>query len=122
MSNQSGVARGLVDEEFVKKVNRLFMESYGFDDFYYCPHHPDDHCSCRKPEPGLLYRARAEHKIDLKASYVVGDKEADMLLAKSVGAGGVLVKTGKDLTSPYAVFIAEDLEESADFILREGGT
>lgn len=119
VSNQSGVARGLIEEEFVIKVNRLFMDSYGFNDFYYCPHHPDDHCSCRKPQPGLLYRARAEHKIDLKASYVVGDKELDLLLARSVGAKGVLVKTGKDAGSSYADFIAEDLEEAVNFILGE---
>ncbi len=121
VSNQSGVARGLVDEEFVKKVNRFFVDSYGFDDFYYCPHHPDDHCSCRKPEPGLLYQARTEHKIDLKASYVVGDKEADLLLARSVGARGVLVKTGKEVSSAYADAVAEDLEEATDFILAETG-
>jgi heptosyltransferase-2 len=121
VSNQSGVARGLVDEEFVRKVNRLFMDSYGFDDFYYCPHHPDDHCSCRKPEPGLLYRARAEHKVDLGVSYVVGDKEADLLLARSVGARGILVKTGKDVSSAYADFVAEDLEEATRFILGKSG-
>lgn len=121
VSNQSGVARGLVDEKFVGKVNRLFIDSYGFDDFYYCPHHPDDHCSCRKPEPGLLYRARTEHKIDLKASYIVGDKEADLLLARSVGATGILVKTGKEASSAYADFIAEDLEQVTDFVLAEAG-
>ena len=122
VSNQSGVARGVVEEEFVRKVNRLFIDSYGFDDFYYCPHHPDEHCSCRKPEPGLLHRARAEHKIDLRASYVVGDKEADLLLARSVGAKAILVKTGKDENSPYADLVAEDLDEAVDFILAESGT
>ncbi len=119
VSNQSGVARGLIDEEIVRKVNRIFMDSYGFDDFYYCPHHPDDYCSCRKPAPGLLYRARAEHKIDLKASYVVGDKEADLLLAKAVGAKGILVKTGKEVSSTCADFVAEDLEAVTNFILAE---
>jgi heptosyltransferase-2 len=122
VSNQSGVARGLVDEGFVRKVNKLFIDSHGFKDFYYCPHYPDDHCSCRKPEPGLLYLARAEHKIDLKASYIVGDKEADILLARSVGAKGILVKTGKDVSSPYADFIAKGLAEAVDFILGESGT
>jgi heptosyltransferase-2 len=119
VSNQSGVARGLVNEEFVRKVNRLFMDSYGFEDFYYCPHHPDEHCSCRKPEPGLLYRARTEHNIDLRASYVVGDKEADLLLARSVGAKAILVKTGKDETSIYADFVAEDLSAATAFILGD---
>ncbi len=119
VSNQSGVARGLIEEEFVRKVNRLFIDSYGFDDFYYCPHHPDEYCSCRKPEPGLLYQARAGHKINLRASYIVGDKEADLLLARSVGARAILVKTGSVERSPYADFVAEGLDEATDFILGE---
>jgi heptosyltransferase-2 len=120
ISNQSGVARGLVDEEFVKKVNGIFTGEYGFDGFYYCPHHPEEHCSCRKPEPGLLHRARTEHRIDLGRSYFVGDKEIDMLLARSVGAKGVLVKTGKDLFSPLADFIVKDLSEAVEVILAGG--
>jgi heptosyltransferase-2 len=122
VSNQSGIARGLVDEGFVRKVNDIFIGEYGFDAFYYCPHRPEDHCSCRKPEPGLLHRARAEHRIDLKGSFFVGDKEIDMLLAKSVGAKGVLVKTGKELFSPYADFVVEDLAEATDVILGQDRT
>jgi len=116
VSNQSGVSRGLIEEDFVKEVNRIFVEQYGFDDFYYCPHHPEEHCPCRKPEPGMLLRARADHRIDLKKSYVVGDKETDMLLARAVGAKGVLVKTGQCKESFYADFVAEDLKRAVDFI------
>jgi heptosyltransferase II len=119
VSNQSGIARGIVDEGFVKEVNNIFIDRYGFDDFYYCPHHPDEHCSCRKPEPGMLLKARAKHGIDLKKSYVVGDKEADMLLAKAVGAKSVLVQTGEAMDSPHADFIAGDLSEAVQFILTD---
>lgn len=119
VSNQSGIARGIVEEGFVKRVHGIFTTQYGFDGFYFCPHGPDEHCSCRKPEPGLLYRARAEHRIDLRRSFVVGDKEADMLLAKTVGARSVLVKTGKEAFSPHADYIAEDLEGVVEMILRE---
>jgi heptosyltransferase-2 len=121
ITNQSGIARGIVDEGFVKRVNNIFISRYGFDDFYYCPHHPDDHCPCRKPEPGMLLRARAEHKVDLKKSYVVGDKEADMLLAKAVGAKAVLVQTGEAKESAYADYIAKDLAGAVDLILKYGG-
>ncbi len=117
VSNQSGIARGLVEEGFVRRVNDIFTGEYGFEGFYYCPHHPDEHCSCRKPEPGLLHRARVEHGIDLKGSFIVGDKEIDMFLARSVGAKGVLVGTGKDLFSPYADFVVKDLKEATDAIL-----
>jgi heptosyltransferase-2 len=121
VTNQSGIARGIVDKEFVEKINNIFIKQYGFDDFYYCPHHPDDHCPCRKPEPGMILRARAEHGIDFKKSYIVGDKEADMLIARAVGAKGILVQTGELKESQYADFIAKDLAEAVDFITRDKG-
>jgi lipopolysaccharide heptosyltransferase II len=119
ISNQSGIARGLIDENFVQQVNSIFMNQYGFDDFYYCPHHPDTHCPCRKPEPEMLLRARSKYRIDLKKSFVVGDKEADMILARSVGAKGILVKTGKLQESENADFTAVDLTEAVNWILND---
>ena len=68
-------------------------------------------------EPGLLHQARAEHRIDLKSSYVVGDKDADMLLARSVGAKGILVRTGKDAFSPHADSVVDDLSGAVAYIL-----
>jgi heptosyltransferase-2 len=118
VSNQSGIARGIVGEDFVKKVNAIFTDEYGFDGFYYCPHHPDEHCSCRKPEPGLLLRARNDFGIDLKRSFVVGDKESDMLLAKAVGAGAIHVATGKESLYPFADYSARDLNSVVEIITR----
>lgn len=117
VSNQSGIARGLIREDFVREVNNIFIEHYGFDDFYFCPHHPADRCSCRKPEPGMFLRARAQHRIDFKKSFVVGDKETDMLLAHAVGAKGVFVKTGQDKESPSADYEAKNLKQAVDFII-----
>lgn len=117
VSNQSGIARGIVDEKFTREVNNIFIEQYGFDDFYYCPHRPDEHCPCRKPEPEMILRARAEHGIDLKQSYVIGDKELDMLLAKSAGAKGILVLTGQGAESANADYVAKDLNEAVKWIL-----
>ena len=119
VTNQSGVAKGIIKEEFVQDMNKIFIERYGFDDFYYCPHHPDEHCPSRKPEPRMLLRARAKHRIDLKKSYVVGDKETDILLAKAVSAKGILVKTGKDKESPDADYEAKNLKDAVDFIIRD---
>jgi heptosyltransferase-2 len=119
VTNQSGVARGIIEENFIKEVNKIFIERHKLDDFYYCPHHPEEHCPCRKPEPGMVLRARSEHGIDFKQSYVVGDKESDMLLAKAIGAKGIFVKTGHDKESLSADYEAKDLKEAVDFIIRD---
>jgi len=117
VSNQSGIARGIVKEEFTMMVNKLFIEQYGFDDFYYCPHHPDERCSCRKPEPEMILKARSEHNIDLRNSYVIGDKDLDILLARATGAKGVFVLTGQGRESANADYIAKDLKEAVKWIL-----
>jgi len=119
ITNQSGIARGLIREDFVQQVNTIFMNKYGFDDFYYCPHHADERCACRKPEPEMLLRARSKHRIDFRRSYVIGDKDSDMLLAQAVGAKGILVKTGKLQDSQYAEFTAANLAEAANWILKD---
>ena len=120
VSNQSGIRRGLVDESFVKEVNGFFIDKYGFDDFYYCAHGPDEHCPCRKPEPALLHAARAKYGINLKESFMVGDKDADMLLAKAVGARAILVRTGKQKESAIADFTADNLKEVVAYIGANG--
>lgn len=118
ISNQSGIARGIIDEAFVKEVNDVFIKKYGFDEFYYCPHHPDEHCPCRKPEPEMLLRARLEHGIDLKASYMIGDKSADIEVSKAVGAKGIHILTGQGRERLNADFTATSLKEAVDWIIR----
>jgi heptosyltransferase-2 len=122
VSNQSGIARGLVDEGFVREVNSLFVDRYGFDDFSYCPHDPGDHCACRKPETGLMVGARKRHRIDLKRSFVIGDKDADMLLARNLGSRGILVKTGQQQDSPHADAVVNGLQEAIEYILDRSDT
>ena len=106
VTNQSGVGRGIYDEDFVHRAHRLIAERMAaggarIDGFYYCPHHPAAEiqqyrvdCDCRKPLPGMLRRAAAELSIDLSRSFTVGDKWSDVELARRVGARGILVRTG----------------------------
>lgn len=119
VTNQSGVAKGLVEEGFVEEINGVFINDFGFDGFFYCPHHPEAHCSCRKPEPGMLHNARRAYRINLRESYVVGDKDGDMLLAKAAGAKGVFVRSGQQDDSSYADFVAVGLREAVDVILKD---
>lgn len=119
ISNQSGIGRGIVDEPLVLEMNEHFKDNFGLDAFYYCPHHPDHGCSCRKPEPDMMLRARREFAIDFRRSFVVGDRDADMLIARATGATPVLVQTGKQQDSPHAAHTASTLSAAVKYILSE---
>lgn len=90
-TNQTHIAYGDVDEhDFVQQ-----FEGMGLDGAYICPHGPDVECDCRKPLPGLLWRAARDHGLDLSRTAVIGDTGAtDMVAANAVGAVKILVRTG----------------------------
>lgn len=99
VTNQSGVGRGLFDEEVLDDVHRRFREiltdaDTKLDGIYACFHRPQDGCECRKPKPGMLLRAEKDLGCDLARSWMVGDNRSDLEAAWSVGARGALVRTG----------------------------
>jgi D-glycero-D-manno-heptose 1,7-bisphosphate phosphatase len=106
VSNQSGIARGFFTEAVADEVHQRMADllSAGgarIDAYYYCPHHPDGTvpglaitCDCRKPARGLVDRAVTEFGVDPARSFVVGDRWLDVELARTVGAKGILVRTG----------------------------
>ncbi len=117
ITNQSGITRGLVDEFFTRESNAYLQNELNIDDFYYCPHHPDEKCHCRKPEPLMLFKAREKHHIALKSSYMIGDKESDVLVSKKTGVTGILIsETAAEETS--ASYVAKTLKDAADWILE----
>jgi histidinol phosphatase-like enzyme len=71
------------------------------DAVYYCPHHPDAGCGCRKPEPGMLLRAAREHNIELSTAYLIGDWTTDIEAGRRVGTTTFLVLTGLGQESYY---------------------
>gem|GEM_PF-956169 len=97
VTNQSGVARGFFDEEFVRETHRVLeqMLEFSFDGIYFCPHGPDASCNCRKPRTGMVETAVRELGLRRGGSYVIGDKPGDMELAIDAGMEGVLVLTGQ---------------------------
>lgn len=119
ISNQSGIARGRVEEGFTRSINAFYMERHGFDDFYYCPHMPKAGCPCRKPSPEMAHRARYLYRIDLKNSFMVGDKDVDMTFAKAIGAMAIFMDTGKEPPSPNADAVAQSLTQGARIILSK---
>jgi len=100
VTNQSGLARGLFDPAMLEKIHQkmcLMVEQKGgkIDAIYFCPHGPDDSCSCRKPKPGLLLAFAHDKKISLSGIPVIGDSLRDLQAAEAVNASPILVKTGK---------------------------
>jgi histidinol-phosphate phosphatase family protein len=90
ITNQSGIARGYFTEETLNKIHEklrrdLARNGARIDGIYYCPHHPENGCMCRKPKPGMILRAAEDFNIDLKQSYVIGDKPHDVELGEKVG-------------------------------------
>lgn len=108
VSNQSGVARGLFDEAALQPVTRridtlLAREQVALSGYYYCPHDPEGtvapyaiECECRKPLPGLLHRAAAEHGIDLSRSWMIGDILNDVESGRRAGCKTVMISNGNE--------------------------
>ncbi len=133
VTNQSGVGRGYFPQSLVHSVHEAMNQQLAaagarLDAVYYCPHVSSDLCACRKPSIGMLERAAAEHAIDLKRSFVIGDRFGDIELAHRAGARSILVRTGYGEgeilyhLARWRVrpdFIAPDLGDAVDWILEQ---
>lgn len=137
VSNQSGIARGFFTDAVVDSVHERMSDMLAkggarIDAYYYCPHHPDGRvpglarvCDCRKPARGLVDRAVADFGVDPARSFVVGDRWLDIGLARTVGAKGVLVRTGygeseegKPPNGLRADAVVDNLIAASSWILR----
>ncbi|OOG63082.1 HAD family hydrolase [Sinorhizobium sp. A49] len=123
VTNQSGVGRGYFTMGDVDACNRrvdelLAEHGVSLGGWFVCPHAPNEACACRKPRPGLLDQAMSVQKVDLGESYVIGDKDSDVLLGESRGMRGVLVLSGSgrkhaDWAQSSGRVIARNLLEAA---------
>lgn len=121
VTNQSGIARGLVQKENLEKIHArmqeiLRAENIQIDGFYYSPHAADSNHPMRKPNPGMLLQAAKEHRIDLAASFMIGDKPIDVEAGHRSGVKSVLI--GSAVDSSDADFVAADLGSAAQWILQ----
>lgn len=101
VTNQSGIARGYFSEETLEKIHErmkdeLSQKGASVDAIYYCPHHPDDNCTCRKPNTGLLEEAVKDFDIDPSQSFVIGDRMLDVEAGHKIGLKTVLVPEDKE--------------------------
>lgn len=101
-TNQSGVGRGLYNEDTLKEIHATMERALAavgghLDGIFYCPHPPEANCSCRKPKPGLLFEIAKQFQTDLKNALMIGDAARDIDCAKAANCPAVLVKTGKGM-------------------------
>ncbi len=123
VTNQSGIGRGLYSEAQFEAFQRHLVTDLGregvrIEATLHCPHRPEAGCACRKPAPGLLWRARDELAADLSRSWVVGDAESDVEAARNAACrGAVRICPGGGTGSQGATPLARDLVEAAQIIV-----
>ncbi len=106
VTNQAGIAKGIYTEQDYRKVTQYMLselkkQEININSVCFCPHHPQGiveqykiDCDCRKPKPGMLLQAAKEFDIDLKNSWIIGDKTSDIEAGKNAGTKTILVQTG----------------------------
>ncbi len=136
VTNQAGIARGYFTPQQVENLHRYMVKLLGDEidiaGIYYCPHHPTCgqgeyllDCDCRKGKPGMLLEAAEELSINLSASYMVGDKMADVHAGAAAGCKTFLVRTGygkqfEGEAVKYCAKVVDDLGAAVDLILSAG--
>jgi D-glycero-D-manno-heptose 1,7-bisphosphate phosphatase len=137
ISNQSGIARGLIDEDFVRQTHRLLdgklaAASAGVDRYYFCPHLPDAEipkyrcsCECRKPGPALIQQACQDMDLDPQHSAMVGDRWLDVACGRAAGVRAILLRSGQGphddeplLEGVQPDVVLRNLMEAVSWILR----
>lgn len=121
-TNQPGIARKKFTTEDLNAIHKKMQEELKakgarIDHIYICPHNYRE-CDCRKPQPGMLLKAAEEHNIDLKKSWVVGDKVRDVVAGKAVNAKTILIGNDKEGIAAEPDFIARDLYTAAELIVN----
>jgi len=123
ITNQSGIGRGIFNEQMLhtiheKMIRQLKEQCVTLDGVYYCPHHPDEGCDCRKPKPKMVLKAVKEHDIDLAASFVIGDMQMDIDLGRNIGCPVIWIDHGTMVYKDPPDAIAADVLEAAELIIH----
>jgi D-glycero-D-manno-heptose 1,7-bisphosphate phosphatase len=124
ITNQSGIGRGFFSLEQYRAVEAEILRQLGndlVDATYFCPHLPDNGCNCRKPASGMILQAAREHRVDLRRSFLIGDKESDAECGRNAGVRTIRVRTGLDRETSNSVadWVAEDLPQAVEIIVNQ---
>ena len=131
ITNQSAVNRGIISLATLEDMHRMLrttirQQGGQIRDIFFCPHRPDEGCSCRKPKPGMIRQACERYTIDLHTAVMVGDSKKDIECGRNAGCGAtVLVRTGNGLETEKALnarqipvdFVADNLQAAIDWIV-----
>ena len=128
ITNQSGVGRGYFTEDMLARIHRkmlgeLTKKGAVIDAIYYCPHHPNDNCECRKPKPAMILQAARDLDIDLRQSYFIGDSDLDVNAGKMAGCSTTRIDTGLEGVARESVadFVCPDLYAGAKWVIAQTG-
>jgi D-glycero-D-manno-heptose 1,7-bisphosphate phosphatase len=120
VTNQPDVARGTTSKETVESINQYLRDRLPLDEFRTCYHDDHQDCDCRKPKPGALIAAAQQHEIELKKSYIVGDRWRDIEAGSRAGCQTVFIDYGYNEKQPEHVdYRVHSLHEAALAILGE---
>jgi D-glycero-D-manno-heptose 1,7-bisphosphate phosphatase len=124
ISNQSGVGRGLIAAHELEKIHErleslLAIHGVDLTSYHYCLHTPQDKCECRKPMPGMILDAIREFDLDIENSFMIGDKESDLLAGRNAGCRTIHIAftDNEDVDLQYADFRAKDWWDIKRYIL-----
>lgn len=122
ITNQPDVSRAILRVETLNAMHAKLIETMGGEqvirDVFFCPHTSEENCACRKPKPGMLLNAAHKWKVDLKRSYLIGDRDVDMLAAQGAGCQRILLDYdyNRDVECDYR---ALNLDLAAEWILKQ---
>ena len=124
VTNQSGISRGYYSESDYQTLNQWMLNEFENNhinilDVFHCPHGPDSSCDCRKPNPGMFLQAKAKHNTDMTKSWMIGDKEVDVIAANSAGIDNtILVRSGHriDESNSNAKIILDSIQQAKQII------
>jgi D-glycero-D-manno-heptose 1,7-bisphosphate phosphatase len=124
ITNQSGIARKLYTENDFLKITTWMLSQFKKNDIdildvYHCPHGPHENCNCRKPKPGMLLKSKNNYNIDMKKSWMIGDKESDITAANAAGIKNtIILKSGHKIneSSTKAKFILDSIFDAKKVI------
>jgi len=119
VTNQPDIARGKANAGEVGEIHARLQRFLQLDDVRVCPHDDQSNCACRKPEPGLLLEAARQANIDLKSSFMIGDRWRDVEAGHRAGCQSIFVDYGYRERQPEGPFLrVRSLREAANWILR----